>query len=117
MEKKELIIDAAGKAIGRVATVAAKALMGKTHASYTPHIASTVHVSVTNAAKLYMPERKRLAKTYTHYSGYPGGLKKETLSNMIARKGASEALKHAIQGMLPKNTLRRGRMMRLTISE
>ena len=116
-EKKEITIDAAGQVIGRVATRAAKALMGKTQASYTPHIASKVHVSITNAAKLYMPERKRLSKTYTRYTGYPSGLRKEKLGNLVERKGAGAALRHAIQGMLPRNTLRTDRMKRLSISE
>ena len=116
-DKKEITIDAGGKAIGRVAADAAKALMGKTSASYTPNIASKVYVTVTNAAKLRVTEKKRLNKTYKRYSGYPGGQKVETLSNLSARKGYGAALRHAIQGMIPRNRLRTDRMKRLSISE
>lgn len=114
---KEHTIDAAGQSLGRVASRVAKTLMGKASADYTPHIRSEVKVAVTNAGKLHMPERKRLGKKYTTYSGYPGGLKVESLGALVARKGAKEALRRAIERMLPRNTLRVERMKRLTISE
>ncbi len=116
MEKKEIIIDAGGKTLGRVASTAAKALMGKMSPAYTPHIQSVSKVVVTNAGKLHIPEKRRLQKVYTNYSGYPGGLKKETLSSLTARKGNSAALKRAIQRMLPRNAMRNDRLKRLTIT-
>ena len=78
--KSEYTIDAAGKTIGRIASEAAKMLMGKTRADYTPNIMSDVKVTIANSAKIYTRERKRTQKIYTTYSGYPGGLKKESLS-------------------------------------
>lgn len=116
-DKKTYKIDAAGKSLGRVATEAAKALMGKTSADYTPHVRSDVKVSVQNAGKVYTRERKQLQKIYTSYSGYPGGFKKESLSSLNARKGKGEAIRRAVKRMLPRNTMLTPRMKNLTITE
>ena len=116
-KEKAYDIDAAGKSIGRVATEVAKALMGKTFADYTPHIASIVKVTVSNAKKMRITERKRLGKEYTHYSGRPGGLKIESLSSLIGRRGAGEAVRKAVQRMLPRNTMLNGRLKRLIIND
>ena len=115
--QKKYDIDASGKAIGRVAAEAAKALMGKAHADYTPHIPSIVHVTISNAGKIRVTEKKRLQKSYTQYSGHPGGLKIESLSSLIGRRGKSEAVRKAIERMLPRNTMKTARLKRLTISE
>ncbi len=110
-------IDAAGKTLGRVASEAAKALMGKMSPSYTPHIPSDVRVTVTNASKLHSPERKRNATMYATYSGYPGGIKHESLAALSARKGHGAPLRRAIERMIPRNRLRTARMKNLTITE
>ncbi|RJQ34357.1 50S ribosomal protein L13 [Candidatus Parcubacteria bacterium] len=116
-QTKTVTIDAAGRSLGRVASEAAKALMGKAHADYTPHIRSDVKVTIENAGKLRTTEKKRLQKTYTTYSGYPGGLKKESLGNLMTRKGNREAIRRAIKGMLPRNTMLVARLKNLKISE
>lgn len=110
-------IDAAGKTLGRVASEAAKALMGKTSPDYTPHIRSDVKVSVVNVGKLYTSEKKRRQKTYVSYSGYPGGLKRETLASLNVRLGKGEAVRRAVSRMLPRNTMKTARMKNLNISE
>ena len=110
-------IDAAGKALGRVASEAAKALMGKMRADYTPNKSSGVKVSVVNAGKLYTPERKRTGKIYTTYSGFPGGQKRESLASLNGRKGKGEAIRRAVTRMLPRNTMHTARMKNLMISE
>ena len=110
-------IDATGRTLGRVATEAAKALMGKTRADYTPHILSDVKVIITNASKIPMRERKARVKEYQNYSGYPSGQRRETYANLTTRKGHGAALKLAITRMLPKNTFRVPRLKNLTISE
>ena len=115
--QKTYSIDAAGKSVGRVATEAAKALMGKTSADYTPHIASMVNVTVSNAGKIRTTEKKRLQKKYTHYSGRPGGLKIESLGSLIGRQGNGAAVRKAVQRMLPRNTMLNGRLKRLTITD
>ncbi len=110
-------IDASGQTLGRVASEVAKALMGKMRADYTPNKSSNVKVSVTNASKLYIRERKRTQKIYTTYSGYPGGLKRESLASLTARKGRGEALRRAVSRMLPRNTMHTGRMKNLSVVE
>ncbi|HEY4487370.1 MAG TPA: 50S ribosomal protein L13 [Candidatus Paceibacterota bacterium] len=114
---REYKIDAAGKSIGRVASEAAKALMGKAHVDYTPHILSKVMVVIANASKIHTTEKKRNQKIYTSYSGYPGGLKKESLGSLVGRKGNREALRRAIKGMLPRNTMLVARLKNLSITE
>jgi large subunit ribosomal protein L13 len=110
-------IDAAGKALGRVASEAAKALMGKMRADYTPNKNSGVKVTIVNADKLYIREKKRTGKIYTTYSGYPGGLKRESLASLSARKGKGEAIRRAVTRMLPRNTMRVARLKNLSITE
>jgi large subunit ribosomal protein L13 len=116
-EKKTYTIDAGGRTLGRIASEAAKALMGKTRADYVPHIDSAVVVTVTNASKMYSREKKRTQKTYTTYSGYPGGLKKETWANLSVRKGHGEAIRRAVSRMLPRNTMKVARMKNLIVTE
>ena len=109
-------IDASGKALGRVASEAAKALMGKMSPSYTPNVLSNVKVTIENATKLNFPEKKLTQKVYTTYTGYPGGLKHATLAQVNARN-ATLALRRAIERMMPRNTMRTARMKNLTISK
>ena len=54
---------------------------------------------------------------HKRYSGYPGGLTQESLTHVVAKKGHAELIKHAVEGMLPKNKLQKIRMKLLTISE
>lgn len=115
--KTDYTIDAAGKKIGRIASDAAKALMGKKSPSYVPNKDSGVAVTIVNAAKLHITEKKRVGKVYTHYSQYPGGLKEEKLGALMKRKGNGEVLRRAIERMIPRNTLRVARMKRLTITD
>ena len=108
-------IDAAGKSLGRVAAQAAKALMGKTSPDYTPHVRSDVKVVITNTSKIIVREKKAVQTKFTRYSGYPGGLKIESLQQMNKRK-QGESLRRAIERMMPRNTFRTERMKNLTIT-
>jgi len=116
-DKSTYTIDAAGKSLGRVASEAAKALMGKMRADYTPNKSSGVKVTISNAGKLYIRERKRVGKIYTTYSGHPGGQKRESLASLTARKGHEEALRRAVARMLPRNTMHTSRMKNLAVAE
>ena len=115
--QKSYSIDAAGKTVGRVAAEAAKALIGKSHTDYTPHIPSIVTVTISNAGKIRITEKKRLQKKYTQYSGHPGGLKVESLGSLIGRRGKSSAVRKAIERMLPRNTMKTARLKRLIVTE
>lgn len=117
IDKKTYTIDAGGKMLGRVASEAAKALMGKTRPDYTPHIDSKVKVHISNAAKMYVRESKRTTKVYQTYSGYPGGLRSESFASLSTRKGHGETLRRAVARMLPRNTMHTPRMKNLIITE
>jgi large subunit ribosomal protein L13 len=75
-----------------------------------------VEVEITNASKLVIAEKKMLQKEYTRYTGYPGGLRTVTLTMLKDKKGIEEVLRKAVDGMIPRNKLRKERMKRLTIS-
>lgn len=115
MKKQEYTIDAAGKTLGRVASEAAKALMGKNSSDYTPHIRSVVRVKIVNAGKIALTSRKRTTKTYSTYSGYPGGRRVETFSALSMRRGAAEPLRRAVRRMLPRNSFLNARLKELEI--
>jgi len=117
MELKEYKIDADGKRIGRIATEAARALMGKHVPTYEPQAFPTTKVIIAHASRMDISERKREGKIYKRYSGHPGGQKLETLEEVIAKKGYAEALRRAIYGMLPGNKLRARRMKQLSVEE
>lgn len=110
-------IDAKNKKLGRVASEAAVALMGKHKPDFRRHKLSGVIVNIKNASKLAITEKKQLEKIYKTYSGYPGGLKHKPLKDVITKKGVGEALRIAIRGMLPTNTLRPRMLKNLIIEE
>ena len=85
--------------------------------TYERHLPGAAEVKIVNASKLHLPERKRLGTMHTRYSGYPGGLKVETLDALIARSGHGEVVRKAIYGMLPHNKLRARAMKRLSVEE
>ncbi|MBI1998981.1 MAG: 50S ribosomal protein L13 [Parcubacteria group bacterium] len=112
-----MTIDARGKKLGRLASEAAYFLMGKHQPSYRRHIESGIKVIISAAAKIDVSAKKRLTKTYTRYSGYPGGLYTSRLGDVIVKKGYGEAVRKAVYGMLPANKLRKIRMKNLVVKE
>jgi large subunit ribosomal protein L13 len=111
------IIDAEGKRIGRVATEAAVFLMGKNAPDFERNKVTGVKVSIVNASKADMMEKRMAQKTYARYSGYPGGLKLQKAKDVVKRHGYRELFEKAIYGMIPSNRLRAIRMKNLTIAE
>lgn len=116
MEKKEYIIDAKGKRLGRVATEAASVLLGKNTTDAEKHLVTPVTVKITNAKLLDISEKKSEME-FQNYSGYPGGRKVETLGHLANRRGYEEVLRRVIGGMLPKNKLHKERMKNLMVTE
>ena len=84
----------------------AKILRGKHKASFTPHVDCGDNIVVINAKKVNLSGNKWDNKTYISHSGYPGGQKKITPTEMLEKDGTS-VVRHAIKGMLPKNKLGR----------
>jgi len=110
-------INAENKKLGRIASEAAKVLMGKNSVSYQPNIVTDVEVHITNASKADVTSKKKDEKIYQRYSGYPGGLVETTLLRLIEKKGMSEAFRIAVKGMLPKNKLQDRMMKNLIVTE
>lgn len=109
-------VDAKGRALGRVASEAASALLGKKSTNYVKNFVLPVEVTITNAGGLVIAEKKMLQKEYTRYTGYPGGLRTTTLKMLKDKKGIEEVIRKAVDGMIPRNKLRKDRMKRLTIT-
>lgn len=108
-------IDAEGKSIGRIASVAAKALAGKRSVAYARNLCSGAKVMIINASKVSIPSKKMKDKAYLRYSGYPSGQTKTTLEEMIAKKGFEEVFRKAVYGMIPDNKLAAKMMKNLTV--
>ncbi len=113
----EKIIDAKNKKIGRVASAVAKILLGKDQPDFQNHVVADVKVIINNASLSDVSDKKKGTTTYERYSGYPGGIKMESMSRVIEKKGFAEVYKQAVYGMLPPNRLRKERMKNLTVNE
>ena len=105
-DRKWFVIDADGKTVGRLATEAARVLMGKNKPSYTPFIDVGDHVVVINAEKVVFTGNKWQDKVYRHHTGYPGGLREVTAQKQL-QKHPERILESAIRGMLPKTKMGR----------
>jgi len=108
------VIDAAGVPLGRLASQVAQLLRGKHKPTFAPHLDTGDHVIVVNAEQVVLTGAKLDQKMYYRHSGYPGGLKKRTLSDMLARR-PEEVIRLAVRGMLPKNRLARKQLTKLKI--
>ena len=108
-------IDAAGRTLGRVASDAASALLGKKSVHYVQNKVLPVQVTIINASKLSMTEKRIANKVYIHYTGYPGGLRETPMSRFKDKKGIEEVLRKTVDGMIPRNKLRKERMKRLSV--
>jgi large subunit ribosomal protein L13 len=112
-----ITIDAQGKTLGRVASQAAKILLGKHKPTFVKHLVMGEEVKIINASKVKISGNKKEQKEYVRYSGYPGGQKVETYAMLTARRGEGEALRRAVLGMLPKNRLQAKRIKLLSIEK
>jgi len=109
-------IDATDRTIGRVASEAAHALLGKRSVHFAKNQAQPVTVTINNAEKLHLPTRRVKGKIYTRYTGYPGGDRSMSMEVMIEKKGIAEVVKKTIEGMLPHNKLHKPRMKNLIVN-
>lgn len=107
-------VDASHYTLGRLATQVAKLLRGKHKAIFTPHMDVGDFVVVTNAKKIKFTGRKLLQKEYIRVSGYPGGLKRRILRDVM-EKSPRTVIYEAVRGMLATNRLRSLILKRLKI--
>jgi large subunit ribosomal protein L13 len=113
-ERNWVLIDAADKVVGKVAVEIASILRGKTKPVFTPHVDTGDFVVVINADKVKLTGNKLEQKTYYHHSGYMGGIKAATAKSLMA-ENPEEILKHAVKGMLPKNSLGKSMFKKLKV--
>lgn len=114
LDKKWHVIDAHGETLGRLATRIARILMGKNKTDYTPHVETGDGVIVLNAGQVVVTGNKAKGKIYTRFTGYPSGIIRRTFEEVMQRDPLF-ALKHAVKGMLPKNTLGKRMITRLLL--
>lgn len=100
------VVDADSRVLGRVASEVAKIIRGKHKPSFTPHIDCGDNVIVINAEKIRMTGDKMNSKEYISHSGYPGGQKRLSPKQVMAKK-PERIFEYAVRGMLPKNRLGR----------
>ena len=104
VNKEWVIIDAEGKVLGRLASVAASMLRGKHKTNYTPHVDCGDNVIVINAEKAILTGDKMTDKEYVRYTGYPGGQRIEKADKLLKKKPIA-LVEIAVKGMLPKTRL------------
>lgn len=106
VERKWLLVDAAGQTLGRLASEVAALIRGKHKPEFTPHVDTGDFVIVINADKVVLSGKKLQQKKYYSHSHYPGGLKTTTAADMLNKKPA-RMVELAVYGMLPKTRLGR----------
>ena len=102
--KEWILIDADGQTLGRLASKIAMLIRGKHKPNFTPHVDCGDNVVVVNAEKINLTGKKWTDKTYIRHTGYPGGQRSLTASEMF-EKDPTRLLEKAVKGMLPKNIL------------
>ena len=108
------VIDATNKTLGRLATDVARLLRGKHKPTFSPSLDTGDFVVVVNAAKVRVTGKKADIKIYYHHSGYPGGLKSNSLAELLQDR-PTRVIEHAVKGMLPHNSLGRTQFKKLKV--
>ena len=114
VERQWYIIDAEGEVVGRLCSKIAHVLRGKHKPSYTPHVDTGDYVIVINADKVRFTGAKWDQKEYITFSGYPGGQKRATANELMAKKPYA-VVENAVKGMLPKTKLGRAMIKKLFV--
>ncbi len=104
INQKWLVVDADGQILGRLASEVASILRGKNKPIFTPHMDVGDHVIIINAGKIRVTGKKAKTKKYYRHTGYPGGLRSDSYSDLI-KSNPARILEKAIWGMLPHNKL------------
>ncbi|HET7678160.1 MAG TPA: 50S ribosomal protein L13 [Candidatus Limnocylindrales bacterium] len=114
IERRWFVVDATGQTLGRLASRIAHVLEGKHKPTYATNMDMGDHVIVLNAGKIAVSSDKLETKLYIRHSGYPQGLKQETLGQLLARR-PEEAIRRAVKGMLPRNRLGAQQLRKLKV--
>lgn len=103
-DRKWFVVDAKDQVLGRLAAKIARVIRGKEKAIFTPNSDTGDYVIVINADQVIVTGKREFQKTYFHHSGYPGGGKVRSFSELVT-KDPEFVIEHAVKGMLPKNRL------------
>ena len=114
IERQWHIIDASDVVLGRLATHTANLLRGKHKPTFAPHVDTGDFVVIINAGKVAISGNKRDGKFLYSHSGYPGGLRKQTVGDMLDSK-PERLVEKAVIGMLPHNSLGRSMARKLKV--
>ncbi len=114
IERKWWIVDADGKTLGRLATRIATVLKGKHKPDFVNYLDTGDFVVVINAEKIRVTGNKESDKKYYSHSGFLGGIK-ETNVARVREKKPEEIIRHAVKGMLPKNSMGRKLLKKLKV--
>jgi large subunit ribosomal protein L13 len=112
--KRWYVVDAEGQTLGRLASVIAATLRGKTKPTYTPHADVGDFVIVVNAEKVVLTGKKETQKLYSRHSGYPGGLQRRSVREVRASH-PERIIENAVRGMLPGNVLGKRQFRKLKV--
>ena len=104
VKKEWLVVDADGQTLGRFASKVAMLVRGKYKTDFTPHVDCGDNVVVINAEKIILTGKKWTDKSYIRHTGYPGGQRSLTATEMF-EKDPTRLVEKAVKGMLPKNKL------------
>jgi large subunit ribosomal protein L13 len=104
VKKEWLVVDADGQTLGRFASKVAMLVRGKYKTDFTPHVDCGDNVVVLNADKIILTGKKWTDKSYIRHTGYPGGQRSLTATEMF-EKDPTRLVEKAVKGMLPKNKL------------
>jgi large subunit ribosomal protein L13 len=114
IHRQWLVVDAAGKPLGRLASQVATVLKGKHKPIYTPHMDTGDHVVVINATKVALSGAKATDKSYFRHTMYPGGAHWIGIRELMA-KHPDRIIVQAVRGMMPKTKLGRAMMKKLKV--
>lgn len=114
IQRDWLLYDADGKTLGRLASGIAHRLRGKHKPCYSPHLDAGDFIVVVNADKVRVTGKKEQDKIYRNHSGYPGGLREQTLAE-VRKTHPDRLLRNAVRGMLPKGPLGRKMLLKLKV--
>lgn len=113
-DQKWFVVDATDMVLGRLASKVARVIRGKDKAIFTPNMDTGDFVIVLNAEKVKVTGKREELKNYYHHTGYPGGLKTRSFSELIVKK-PEYIIEAAVHGMLPKNRLGRKLVKKLKV--
>lgn len=114
IDRRWFVVDATGETLGRLASRIARVLEGKHKPTWSPTLDSGDHVIVLNAGRIVVTSDKLESKLYIRHSGYPAGLREETLGHLLARR-PEEVIRRAVKGMLPHTKLGAQQLRKLKV--